>query len=161
MLKNIQPGRGGRVSAQGRTVLEALATGNGPLPVAAVLASIRRPDVAAPVARASLSRTLRRLWADGLVELLTGHATWPALSEQAAYWQKVYTAAQAAPEADWQAYRRQFPTHADDFASAADYLEALRAHVACPGARVRRVSLTSKGRATVNTFSPSARQCGP
>ena len=65
-------------------MLEALAAGDGPLPVAAVLTHIRRPDVAAPVARASLSRTLRRLWAAGLLELVTGHATRPTLTEQAA-----------------------------------------------------------------------------
>src|SRR6266852_9834794 len=95
------------VSVQGRAVLEALATGDEPLPVAAVLTHIRRPEVTAPVARASLSRTLRRLWAAGLVELVTGHDTRPTLTEQAAYWRTAYATVRAFPEAAYQAFRRQ------------------------------------------------------
>jgi hypothetical protein len=134
------------ISVQGRAVLEALAAGDGPLSVAAVLALIRRPEVAAPVARASLSRTLRRLWAAGLVELVTGHATRPTLTEQAAYWRSLYVAAQASPDATYQDYCRRFGDH---HGSAAGLQEALRAQVACYGARVRRVALTDKGRETV------------
>jgi hypothetical protein len=144
-LKSESPG--GRLSAQGRSVLKALATGEAPLPVAAVLEHIRRPDVAAPVARASLSRKLRRLWAAGLVELVTGHATRPTLTEQAAYcayWRSQYVTAQASPDTAYQAYRRRFPTPADDFGSAAAYVDRLRVEAerpcvpACAAWRSRR-----------------------
>src|SRR6266849_3040343 len=129
------------VSVQGRAVLEALATGDEPLPVAVVLTHICRPEVTAPVARASLSRTLRRLWAAGLVELVTGHATRPTLTEQAAYWRSLYVAAQASPDATYQDYCRRYGDH---YGSAAGLLDALRAQVTCYGARVRSVALTSK-----------------
>jgi hypothetical protein len=43
-------------------VLDALTTGDGPLPAAVVLARVHRPGVPLPVARANLSRTLRWLW---------------------------------------------------------------------------------------------------
>jgi hypothetical protein len=129
-------------------VLEALATADGPLSVAAVLALIRRPDVAAPVARASLSRTLRRLWAAGLVELVTGHATRPTLTEQAAFRRTAYATVRASPEAAYQVYRRQLATPADDpYESAAAYVDAFRRAAAeRPYARVRRVVLTDLGK---------------
>ena len=135
---------------QGRRVLEALAAG--PLSVAAVLAHIRRSDVAAPVARASLSRTLRRLWAAGLVELVTGHPTRPTLTDHVAYWRTAYATVQASPDAAYQAYRRQLATPADDsYGSAAAYVDAFRMAAAeRPYARVRRVVLTPNGRAAVN-----------
>jgi len=138
---------------QGRRVLEALAAGDGPLPVTAILVQVRRPGMAAPVARASLSRTLRRLWAVGLVELVTGHATRPTLTERAAYWRSLYVAAQASPDATYQDYCRRFGDH---HGSAAGLLEALRAQVACYGARVRRVVLTPNGRAAVKKSSSAA-----
>ncbi len=89
---------------QGRTVLEALAAGNEPLPVAAVLAHVSPAHVSVAAARASLSRTLRRLWAAGLVELVTGHATRPTLTEQAAYWRSVFATLQASPDALYLTY---------------------------------------------------------
>ena len=153
-MKSKSPRRAiSKLSEQGRRVLEALAARDGPLSVAAVLALIRRPDVAAPVARASLSRTLRRLWAAGLVELVTGHATRPTLTEQAAYWRSLYVAAQASPDATYQDYCRRFGDH---HGSAAGLQEALRAQVACYGARVRRVVLTPNGRAAVKKSSSAA-----
>jgi hypothetical protein len=141
---------GGRLSRQGRTVLEALAL-DGPSSVAAVLARVSRPNVSAGVARASLSRTLRRLWTAGLVELVTAHATGPTLTKQVAYWRELSDHVRAAPEASWAAYRQRFPTRAEDFASASAYVAAIGAEAERPRARVRRVSLTPKGRATVNT----------
>ena len=62
-------------------------------------------------------------------------------------------AAQASPERAYQAYRREFPTRAEDYDSAAAYVAAVRAQAACPLARIRRVALTPTGRATVR---PSA-----
>jgi CRP-like cAMP-binding protein len=72
------------LSTQGRAVLDALVGEDTPVSVAVVLAHVHRPSVSLPVARASLSRTLRRLWAAGLVELLTADATRPTLTDQAA-----------------------------------------------------------------------------
>jgi DNA-binding transcriptional ArsR family regulator len=58
------------LSSQGRAVLQALATAaDGELPTADVLRRVHRPGASAAVTRASVSRTLRRLWAAGLVEL--------------------------------------------------------------------------------------------
>jgi hypothetical protein len=127
IVKSKSPGRGiTKLSEQGRRVLEALAAGDGPLSVAAVLALIRRPGVTAAVARASLSRTLRRLWAAGLVELVTGHATRPTLTEQAAYWRTAYATVKASPDAAYGAFRRQLATPADDpYESAAAYRQGV------------------------------------
>ena len=106
-------------------MLEALTTG--PLTLAAVLAHVRRPDVSVRVTQASLSRTLRRLWAAGLVELVTGHPTRPTLTEQVAYWRTAYANVQASPDAAYQAYRRQLATPADDsYGSAAAYVDGFR-----------------------------------
>jgi DNA-binding transcriptional ArsR family regulator len=56
------------VSPQGWTVLGALrAVADGQLSIAEVSRGVRRPGASAAVARASLSRTLRRLWRAGLV----------------------------------------------------------------------------------------------
>jgi hypothetical protein len=58
------------ISSQGRTVLQALAaTHDGRLATADVRRCLQRPGTASSVTRASLSRTLRRLWHAGLVEL--------------------------------------------------------------------------------------------
>jgi hypothetical protein len=116
-----------------------------------VLGRVRPPSTSVSVARASLSRTLRRLWAAGLVELFTGHATRPTLTEQATYKRRAYATVQASPETAYQAYRRQLATPADDlYRSAAAYVDAFRVDAERPSARVRRVALTPKGRATVN-----------
>jgi hypothetical protein len=62
-----------------------------------ILECVRTPARALPVARASLLRTLRRLWAAGLVELLTYHATPPTLTDQAAYWHSAFAIARSYP----------------------------------------------------------------
>ncbi len=68
-----------RVSAQGRAVLAALASAGEPsLTPSELYAHVRRPVVSPNVARASLSRTLRRVWAGGLVEL---HALYRTFTE--------------------------------------------------------------------------------
>jgi hypothetical protein len=145
------------MSEQGRRVLEALATG--PLSVAAMLAHIRRPEVAAPVARASLSRTLCGCWVAGFEELVTGHATHPMLTEQAAFRRTAYATVRASPEAAYQVYRRQLARPADDpYESAAAYIDAFRRAAAeRPYARVRRVVLTPNGPAAVNLTNNSTR----
>ena len=135
-------------------MLDALVGDDPPVAVAVVLGDVHRPGVSLPVARASLSRTLRRLWAAGLVELLTAPATRPTLTDQAAYWRTCYATMQAAPEAHYQAYRRSLqPPAEDDFGSATAYVEAFRAAAVRPFARVCQVSLTEAGRAAVNKAS--------
>lgn len=57
------------LSTQGLAVLQALVAADGRLPTADVLRRVRRPGASAAVTRASVSRTLRRLWLAGLVEL--------------------------------------------------------------------------------------------
>jgi hypothetical protein len=91
----------------------------------------------------------------GLVELVTGHATRPTLTEQAAYWRSLYVGAQASLDATYRAYCRRYGDH---HGSAAGLLEALRAQVACYGARVRRVALTPNGHAAVNKSFDAARE---
>jgi len=141
------------LSTQGRAVLDALVGDDAPVAVAVVLGDVHRPGVSLPVARASLSRTLRRLWA-GLVELLTAHATRPTLTDQAAYWRTCYATMQAAPEAHYQAYRRSLqPPAEDDFGSATAYVEAFRAATVRPFARCVRCPLRRQGRAAVNKAS--------
>jgi hypothetical protein len=59
-----------RVSDNGRDVLRLLARASGgSLPLRTLKTALDRGDVSPAVQRASLSRTLRRLWRAGLVEL--------------------------------------------------------------------------------------------
>jgi DNA-binding MarR family transcriptional regulator len=137
-----------RLSHQGRLVLAALAAGDGPLPVSRILACVRTPSTSLPVAQASLSRTLRRLWAAGLVELVTTQATRPTLTDHATYWRSAYARVSPCPDAAYQAYRRQVAT--DAYGSAAAYLAAWRHDAERPHARIRGVVLTPNGRDTAH-----------
>ena len=108
-----------RISRQGRRVLGALVTG--PLSVAAVLTRS--------------ARLARRYWWRARVcrgrcggcgrqdssSLVTAHPTRPTLTDQAAFWRVRYATVQASPETAYQAYRRQFPTRAEDYESVAAY----------------------------------------
>jgi hypothetical protein len=128
-------------------------TSDGQLTAGEVLAHVRQPGTSVSVARASLSRTLRRLWTAGCLELWTRHpeqSTLTTLTEAVAYWRARYAQERAAPEAAYSAYCQDVATGATDFGSAAAYLEALRAKVTRPYARVRRVVLLPTGRAMVN-----------
>jgi DNA-binding MarR family transcriptional regulator len=118
--------------------------------VAEVLRRVRRRHTSLPVARASLSRTLRRLWTAGFVELWTRPAdrtTWTTLTAEVAAWRAQYERERADPEAAYAAYCQEV---ANSFGSAAAYLEAVRAEAMHPRARVRRIALLPPGRATVN-----------
>ena len=71
------------VSSQGRAVLSALAsTQELSLTPSELREHVRRPGVSPNVARASLSRTLRRLWAGGLVELHALYRTFTELRDR-------------------------------------------------------------------------------
>ena len=146
-----------RLSHQGRVVLEALAASDGPLPVRRILACVRTPGTSLPVAQASLSRTLRRMWVAGLVELITFHATRPTLTDHAAYWRSVYVKLRASPDAAYQAYRGQLAHASDDaYGSAAAYVDVFRREAERPQARVRGVVLTPKGRETAHRLRREA-----
>jgi hypothetical protein len=68
------PPHAGKLSVQARSVLEALArTGDGQLTVDEVLDHVRQPGTLLTVARASLSRTPRRLFRSGWVELANAY----------------------------------------------------------------------------------------
>src|SRR5438128_2517891 len=144
------------LSDQGRRVLQAVAsTTDGQLTVCDLIAVIRQPSTSLPVARASVSRTLRRLWAARLVELVTHHPTRPALTDEAAYWRSLHATVQAAPDDTYRKYRAQLAAggdRSDDdrFGSAAALVAAFKDAAACPHARVHRVRLTPQGRAVVN-----------
>jgi hypothetical protein len=70
----MRPEPSGRLSVQARRVLEALArTGDGQLTAREVLGHVRQPGTSLAVTRASVSRTLRRLWRAGYVELTDEH----------------------------------------------------------------------------------------
>jgi DNA-binding transcriptional ArsR family regulator len=109
------------LSVQGRRVLEALArTGDGQLTVAEVLRHVRRRHTSLPVARASLSRTLRRLWTAGFVELWTRPAGWTrltTLTKEVVEWRARYERERAAPEAAFAAYCQWVATAAENFRS--------------------------------------------
>jgi DNA-binding MarR family transcriptional regulator len=140
---------------QARRVLEALArTGDGQLTVGEVLRQVRQPYTSLSVARASLSRTLRRLWTAGFLELWTRPAdrtTLTTLTAELAAWRALYELERAAPEAGYAAYCQQVATAAENFGPAAAYLEAGGLAAIGPRARVRRIALLPTGRAAVNT----------
>lgn len=155
-----------QVSPQGLAILQALAASRGrkdwrrvrpyapgELPTSDLVKLLTRPRVAKGVLKASLSRTLRRLWRAGLVEL------------QAATWQKTMTEQQrervqkvqqleADPVAAYQDYRRVVASLRlpDKHGSPAAYLAAMRVRTERPpDVRVTTVSITKAGRALVNS----------
>jgi DNA-binding MarR family transcriptional regulator len=142
------PPHTGKLSVQARRVLEALArTGDGQLTVGEVR-QVRQPYTSLSVARASLSRTLRRLWTAGFLELWTRPAdrtTLTTLTAELAAWRALYELERAAPEAGYAAYCQQV------VGPAAAYLEAGGLAAIGPRARVRRIALLPTGRAAVNT----------
>jgi hypothetical protein len=141
------------VSSQGRAVLQALATAaDGRLATADVLRRVQRPGASATVTRASVSRTLRRLWAAGLVELADRDRR--TLTAEAARRQHLCDVVQAHPEVAYRAYvaRLRRDGQHDGYGSAARYAAGWR-HVAqrMPHLRVRQVHLTSTGHQAVNS----------
>ena len=105
-----------RLSSQGYAVLCALNAARAPLPrsrvrvqakpdyslpVAALVRRLARPGVSRSVTRASLSRTLRRLWRDRLVELRGGGVT---LTQKHEHRQAILAEHEADPVAAYQGY---------------------------------------------------------
>jgi hypothetical protein len=91
------------ISTQGLAVLGAVRqAANGQLPIPAVLRAVHRAGTRPAVARASLSRTLRRLWRAGLVELVDEAGR--TLTGEVHQRQRWAALARAEPEAAYQAY---------------------------------------------------------
>jgi hypothetical protein len=134
-------------------VLQALAAAaDGHLATADVLRRVCRPGASAAVTRASVSRTLRRLWTAGLVELADGAQR--TLTAKVAQRERACAAAQRHPEAAYRAYleRRRVDGQPDRYGSAARHAAAWREAVRDrPSLRVAQVQLTSTGQQAVNS----------
>jgi len=139
-----------RLSAQGRTILQALDAAPEELVwMADLVELIARPQTRRGVTRASLSRTLRRLWRAGLVELLDDWTTLSARDEQARAKLAALEADPAAAYARHQEFWQSCGEPQYIAASVEDYM-ALRRANARPSMRVRMVRITAAGRASVN-----------
>jgi DNA-binding MarR family transcriptional regulator len=140
-----------RLSEQARRVLGALAqTPNGHLLVQSVLKCVRAPATSLPVAQASLSRSLRRLWSAGFVELAMRDGD--TLTAKASTRREVLAFVQGSPERAYQAYRQRLAQSngntRDAFGSPAAYVAYFRARARqIPHARIHVVRLTPNGRA--------------
>jgi DNA-binding IclR family transcriptional regulator len=138
-----------RLSVQARRVLEALArTGDGQLTVREVLGHVRQPGISLAVTRASVSRTLRRLWRAGYVEVTDKHGI--TLTGHVAPIQRRAQAVVTAPALAYRAYLKQQATD-DPCGSASAYATAYADYAArMPEMRVRTVTLAGAGHAAVN-----------
>ena len=138
-----------RLSEQARRILEALiGAEDGTLPVHDVLDRVRLPATALPVAHASLSRSLRRLWSAGLVELTTRDGE--TLTAKASARREVLAFVQASPETAYHAYRERLAQSnvRGAFGSPSAYVAYFRARARqVPHARIHVVQLTPAGRA--------------
>ena len=146
-----------RISVQGQAVLTALAETRVGLSVAALSRCVGRPGTWPSVTRASLSRTLRRLWSAEFVELQTGSKTFTELQHQ--------NADRAArivrdPEAEYEGYLKWIAGLNALMGGGArpsyGSTDALRRAAEGrtqkpPRGRVRTVSITKVGLAAVNT----------
>ncbi len=107
------------------------------------------------VVRASLSRTLRRLWRMGLVELHDGWSSFSAKQQEA---RARLVRFEADPLGNYQGYR-SWTTRvgkADTYGSAEAFLSAKRTQAnAAPRLRVVRVTATLRGRDLVGRWSRS------
>ena len=140
------------VSPQGWAVLGALrAVADGQLSIAEVSRGVRRAGTSAAVARASLSRTLRRLWRAGLVELLDEAGR--TLTGEVQQRHQCAALARNEPDASYRAYVAHCRAKGTPLAytTAADFVEAWRdAARWLPYLRVQQVQLTASGRQAVN-----------
>jgi hypothetical protein len=146
-----------RLSAQGRRLLDALANAeDGTLALCACVILEERAGASRTVARASVSRTLRRLWRQKLIELYDGaygaRASMTA-KQQAAIGRR--DRALADPEGTYAAFRAWLLGVAalsrggarDRYGSAAALVAAtVAAANRTPKMRVARVELTAAGR---------------
>lgn len=111
---------------------------------------LKRPGTSLTVTRASLSRTLRRLWRAGLVELVGWGRTTMTEAHQ------VELARLAKLEADpvaaygrYQDFVQSYDMQ-DGYGSVAAYMAEQRRRAHRPDLRVKTVQITAAGRAVVN-----------
>ena len=156
------------ISAQGRSVLQALAAAEafeygehndgtpaiwpaGLLRVWALVDHVQRPGASLNVTRASLSRTLRRLWRDGFVELSDG---WRSTMTKE---QETVAAAVARHEADpvaaYERYKALMGEGWDRHGSVQAFMAAQRSRR--PSLRVTHVQITDAGRARLTVSAPT------
>jgi DNA-binding transcriptional ArsR family regulator len=145
--------RGHLLSSQRRAVLQALAAAaDGRLATADVRRRVERPGASDSVTRASVSRTLRRLWRAGLVELADGDRK--TLKAEAERLQHLADAVDAQPDVAYRAYLERLRRNGqrDRYGSATRYAAAWRATARrIPHLRARQVRLTITGRQAVNS----------
>ncbi len=138
-----------RASTRGVAVLRIVAaTNSGVLALDDLAATMYPPSsgVSQRVARASLSRTLRRLWKAGLIELYDARSS---LSQHFCAAQRKLAESEADPEA---AYRRALELLGDEFfhyESVAEFLETQRHRLndVPRGFYVKHVQITEPGQA--------------
>jgi hypothetical protein len=150
------PLAGTPVSSQGRVVLEALSRdASGRLWAVDLLDALRRPGTADAVTRASLSRTLRRLWRLRLVELVDIDGR--TLTGEANRMQAVAARVLANPDSAFAAYLDQCRRHgqSDEYGSARRYAARWRTEAQrVPSLRAYLVDVTAAGRQAVNKSLP-------
>jgi hypothetical protein len=146
------------LSRQGLAVLRLLAPARasrnrypvdlsaGELAVADLVQQFHQRGRSLPVTRASLSRTLRRLWRDGLVELSSTYG-WQTMTERHQKQVEWLEAQAADPLAAYESYKALVGEDRDSFRSAEAYIVMLRKKVRRgPDLRVTRVRITAVGR---------------
>ena len=156
------------VSVRGAVILRALAAtpahhdrrawgrdyAAGELPTADLVALFERSTVTKEVLKASLSRTLRRLWRLGLVELKSAASWQKTMTEQQRAREKRFQQLAKDPAAAYAQYQGFVASYKmeDSYGSPAAYLEAQRAKLQrTPDVRVQTIAITKAGRALVNS----------
>lgn len=126
----------------------------GGLELADLRGALYRPGRTSGVAKASLSRTLRRLWLAGLVELYDRPWAGPDAALSRCHWeaQRRLAHAEADPDQFYQDFRANFAAF-DRYGSAAAFLEHKRAQAKQPhrGFYVRYVQITEPGRSRLTS----------
>jgi DNA-binding transcriptional ArsR family regulator len=119
----------------------------GELPVNDLVRALRRRGTSLAVTRASLSRTLRRLWRAGLVELATRYSYMPTMTEKQQRDRARVDADITDPVAAYERYKSVVGSEFDTCGSPEAYLAGLRANWGrAPDLRVQRVRITDAGR---------------
>jgi hypothetical protein len=149
------------VSAQGRLILQTLTAADGRALVVDLRRRIGGVNAASASTRASLSRSLRRLWRAGLVELVDDRQC--TLTDEVRARQRNFETVRAKPDTCYRAYvaKRQRCGEPIEFGSASKFVEGWRqAAASLPVVRVHEVQLTAYGREAVNNeMSQPAEEC--
>jgi hypothetical protein len=113
--------------------------------VAEIVRAVRVPGSTLQVTRASVSRTLRRLWRDGLVDLFAG---WRSMSDARAEGAARLAEKEADPEQAYRDYCELMENIglSDSCGSAEAYIAFQRRRLTRPDMRVTTVQITDAGR---------------